>query len=183
MDDLYIKKIKKGDYQAYNYFIRQYQSVAMRTALAIVKNEADAKDIVQISFIKAYEALDSFENRSNFSSWLCRIVINNCFSYLKKQKTRYHHESSSGATFMGSTNNEAENHLEKQDQNRSLKEAMAVIPPNEALCLQLHYLEEYTIKEIIALTGFSEANIKVLLHRGRKHLHALLKPKQESKAS
>ncbi|NRA51112.1 MAG: sigma-70 family RNA polymerase sigma factor [Phaeodactylibacter sp.] len=169
MEELYIKRVLRGDLDAFSFLVRQHQSMALRTALSIVKNEADAKDVVQVSFLQAYESLHTFRLESRFSTWFYRIVVNKSLRQLKKKgvKTDYSDEFSGEVV----AHNEGVQALEEADLSRLLKEGLKQLPPKEALCVQFFYLEEYSLAEIVEVTGFSPSNVKVLLHRGRKHLY------------
>ena len=75
MDLHHARKVVQGDNEAFRYFIRKYKDLAYSVALSMVKNESDAEDITQDSFVKAYKSIDSFIG-SSFSSCLYRIVLN-----------------------------------------------------------------------------------------------------------
>lgn len=171
MDELYIKRVLNGELDAFGYLIRQYQTIAMRTAVSIVKNETDAKDIVQDSFISAYESLDTFRGDSNFSTWLSRIVINKSFRFIQKKDRQNNQVKQESGIDSPITYNEGLLSLNQQDLEDFLKKGLNLLAPKEALCLQLFYLEEYHLDEIIEITGFTKSNIKVLLFRGRKNLY------------
>ena len=86
MDDQYLQKVLSGDNQSFTYFIKMYQNGAYAVAISIVKSEDKAKDVVQESFIQAYNALSSFKSKSKFSTWLYRIVVNKSLRLLEKEK-------------------------------------------------------------------------------------------------
>jgi RNA polymerase sigma-70 factor (ECF subfamily) len=173
MDAIYVKKVLDGDVDAFRYFVMHHQQTAFGIALSMVKNESDAKDIVQNSFIQAFESLESFRQEAQFSSWLGRIVINNCLRFLEKRKTVIL-EPGEFENHQGIEYNEALRSLKKQELQNILKKALRRIPPKEALAVQLFYLEQMSVKEIEETTGFTHSHVKVLLHRGRKCLHAQL---------
>ncbi|MDZ7773477.1 MAG: sigma-70 family RNA polymerase sigma factor [Balneolaceae bacterium] len=75
-----------GDTDAFRFIIKQYQDEAYSLAISVVKDEFLAKDVAQNAFIKAYTKLDTFKWNSRFSTWLVRIVINEAFIQLRKQK-------------------------------------------------------------------------------------------------
>ncbi len=176
MDEIYIDKVLNGEQDAYGYLIRQHKTIAMRTAMSIVKNETEAKDIVQNSFIQAYESLRSFKGESKFSTWLCRIVVNKSFRFIQNKARKINFEQKQLIDNTPYVYNEGLLNLKRQDLNKLLKKGLKLLAPNEALCLQLFYLEEYHLDEIEKITNFSKSNIKVLLFRGRKNLyHHLIK--------
>ena len=75
-DEALVVAAKNGDGQAFEILVRRYRSKMLRVALRFTRNEADAEDIVQQSFQKAFVHLQQFEGHSTFSTWLTRIAIN-----------------------------------------------------------------------------------------------------------
>lgn len=73
--------------QAYEQLVRQYDRQVFRIAQHITQNREDAEDIVQDSFLKAYEKIDQFQGNSKFSTWLIRIAVNESLMRLRKRKT------------------------------------------------------------------------------------------------
>ncbi|MDY8136039.1 RNA polymerase sigma factor [Aquimarina sp. 2201CG5-10] len=167
MDDYYIDKVLNGDKQAFRYFVRQYKSIAYNLAMSIVKNTSNAEDVVQESFIKAFKGLRSFKKDAKFSSWFYRIVVNEAFMYLRKNKIEFTEINEETVRLTSDENKENQKWILVQKFMHSLN-------PKEALVLNLFYLEEKKITEIANITGWSISNIKVLLHRARKNLQKLL---------
>lgn len=173
MDDTCIKNVLNGDKEAFRKIITKYKDMAYSIAMSVVKNEFHSAEIVQVSFLIAYNKLDTFKGGSKFSTWLYRIVINESFKFIKKQKTEivdfvenlpdYTSESDSSIL-----------KLEEDEQKDLINEALGKIPSKESLVLRLFYLEENSIDEIRDLTGWSISNIKVLLHRARINLKSVL---------
>ena len=84
MESVYIKQILGGDLSKFTYFVEQYKHMAYTIAFRIVNNKEDAKDVVQDSFIRAYNSLSKFRNDSKFSTWFYKIVVNNSLTKIKK---------------------------------------------------------------------------------------------------
>ncbi|MFD0798413.1 RNA polymerase sigma factor [Maribacter chungangensis] len=176
MDTHYINEVLKGDTNAFGYFIRTYQNKAFGLAIAIVKREEEAKDIVQDSFITAYSSLENFRNDSKFSTWFYRIVVNKALQFIKKEKRKDEVvEEYSILENEKTALNNAIRQLEKQDLKKLIKRVFEKIPAKEALVLQLYYIDEHSILEIKQITVFTKTNIKVLLHRGRTNFYTILK--------
>ena len=173
MDDLYIRKVLDGQTEEFRYFIKQYKDLAFSVAFSVVKNEFTAAEVVQESFVKAFENLKSFKGESKFSTWLCRIVINESFKIHRKEKRNV------SETEIGSNTDFRENPaifdaLKETEQKYYINECLNRLPANESLVLRLFYLAENSIKEICEMTGWSESNTKVHMHRGRKNMQELL---------
>jgi len=173
-DKAHLAKVRSGDKDAFRYFIKTYQKMAFSIAISMVKNEFNANDVVQNSFIRAFKGLRTFRSDAKFSTWLYKIVVNEALKYLKKNK-----RSQEFITFMddpidySSTFNEAVSSFELMDKKMEIQKTLNLMKPKEALLLKLHYLHEESILEIEKITGFTNSNIKVLLHRARKSFLAL----------
>lgn len=173
MDDLYIRKVLNGETEEFRYFIKQYKDLAFSVAFSVVKNEFTAAEVVQESFVKAYESLKTFKGESKFSTWLCRIVINEAFKTTRREK-RSVPESGFVPANDYLENPVAFDELKETEQKFYINECLKRLQVNESLVLRLFYLGENSIKEICEMTGWSESNVKVHLHRGRKNMQELL---------
>ena len=69
-DQIYIERVLKGDTNAFSHLINKYKDMVFTLVIKIVKNQEDAEEVAQDSFIKAYQKLDSFKGQSKFSTWL-----------------------------------------------------------------------------------------------------------------
>lgn len=170
MDELYINKVLDGDIDAFRYFVHQYKDRAYNIAFSVLKNEFDARDAVQEAYIIAYRKLGKFRGKSKFSTWFIRIVINESLKHSKKAAVE--------REITGNANESADpgsvdiqDKLTRDQQKYYIDLAMKNIPSNEALALALFYMEEYSIEEIRELTGWTESNVKVILHRARKSMY------------
>ena len=83
-----IKRAKSGDYRAFDLLVLKYQSRLISTAFKFVKDVQIAEDIVQDSFIKAFNALESFREDSSFYTWIYRITVNTSKNFLVSKKRK-----------------------------------------------------------------------------------------------
>ncbi len=83
-----VKRAKSGDYQAFDLLVLKYQSRLISTAFKFVKDVQIAEDIVQDSFIKAFNALESFREDSSFYTWIYRITVNTSKNFLLSKKRK-----------------------------------------------------------------------------------------------
>jgi len=173
MDDINIQRILDGDSEAYRFLILKYRDMAYSIAMSVIKNEFDAEEILQVSFAKAFNNLDSFKRNSKFSTWLYRIVINESFKSLKKQKAEIIDFKETPPDFSIDILNPILK-LEEEDQKFYLNKALKQMPAKECLILRLFYLEENSIEEVREITGWSVSDIKVTLFRARIRLKQIL---------
>ncbi len=136
MDGLYIEKVLNGDIDAYKYFVRQYKDMAFLLAVSVLKSEFDAKDAVQEAFIIAFRKLRSFKGNSKFSTWFCRIVINEALKQLKKREQEpYKLQDISDVSVEDITQSLAS--IKEEQQKYFIDLALQNIPSKEALALNL----------------------------------------------
>jgi len=176
MDNLYIKKVLNGDTDAFRYFVTHYKDMAFTISMSVVKNEFTATEVVQESFVKAFQNLKSFKGRSKFSTWFYRIVINESIKTVSQKGYKYVDIENSSINHPHSEPL-AIDQLKEEEQKYYINEALNKLATNESLVLRLFYLNENHIDEICEMTGWTNSKVKVLLHRARKNFEAILKKK------
>jgi RNA polymerase sigma-70 factor (ECF subfamily) len=174
-DQLYIDKVISGDLSAYTYLVDKHKDMAFSVALRIVRNREDAEEIVQDAFVKAYQNIEAFRNKSKFSTWLYRIVFNAAISRTRKKSL----ESTDLDSFVidNYSTDEIKDNINKLDSSEQIKLVNKLIdklPPLEYTLINLYYKEECSIDEISEITGLTDSNVKVKLHRIRKKLYSEL---------
>lgn len=174
-DQNYIDKVLGGDTNAFSYLIEKYKNMAYTIAIKIVKNNEDAEEIAQDSFLKAYNKLNTFKGNSKFSTWLYTIVYRNAISKVRKKKII--------TTDIDDhvINNYQSDHdfpqieaIKNKEQEIYVKKIINKLPETDALLITLFYLNESKVDEIEEITGLTRTNIKVKLHRARKKLYSEL---------
>lgn len=169
-----IKKVLEGDKDAFRVIVKEYQDHAYTLAVSVVKDEFLARDVVQVSFIKAYKALSTFRENSKFSTWFYRIVINEAFNKQKKEKNITQLTDTISMNEDTSKLNSVFSKMEQDYQRYYINEVLSRLPGNYSLALRLFYLEEFNLKEISEITGWTDSNTRVMLHRARKEMKKLL---------
>ncbi len=175
-DNHYIRQTREGDMQAFGLLVQKHQRLAYTLALRMLKNPEEAQEAAQDAFVKVYQSLSGFEGKSKFTTWMYRVVYNECVGRLRK--TRRHEtwvedimeNPDEPADFLDGLEI-----LHRAERSALVKRGIEMLSPAEAAVLTLFYLEDQSIKEIAAVTGSSEPNVKVQLFRGRKHLEQNLK--------
>lgn len=171
-DQIYIEKVRAGDVSSFSYLVEKHKDMAYTVALKIVRNAEDAEEVAQDSFVKAFQQLNTFQGKSKFSTWLYTIVYRTAISKTRKKKLEvtnidgyvidnYTNESSSSQI----------NNLKYEEQQKYISEAIDKLPELDALLVTLFYINDNTLDEINAITGYSKTNIKVRLFRARKKIY------------
>lgn len=175
-DQYYIDKTMQGDTQAFGVLVERYQDFIFTVVLRMLKIREEAEEIAQDAFIKAFESLSSFRGESKFSSWLYSIAYRKALDRLRKNKkyvaTELIEEITEGN--LESIEN-ALGYLEDQERKQIIQECITQLPKAEAAIITFYYFEDQSVKEVAAITGLSEDNIKIKLYRSRKKLFTLLK--------
>ncbi len=166
-----IAKVLDGDTAIFAVLVNRYRNMAYTLSYNIILNREDAEEAAQDAFVKMYNALSAFAGQAKFSTWFYRIVVN---AALNKRKLRKLAVSVIDDTHEGEVPADPVpllKHLHTTEYKKILHKAMLALGESERICILLFYLEELTIAEVHAVTGLSQANIKILLFRGRKHLY------------
>lgn len=170
-DTHYIKLTRQGDMQAFGKLVQKHQRMVYTLALRMLKNPEEAQEAAQDTFVKVYQSLSGFEGKAKFTTWMYRVVYNECLGRLRKTKRHFtlvedilEHPDEPRDFADGLEI------LQREERSALVKKGIEMLTPGEAVVLTLFYLEDQAIKEIATITGSSEANIKVQLFRGRKHL-------------
>lgn len=165
-----IKDCRKGDQKAQLQVYNRYYKAMYNTALRIVHHSAEAEDIMQESFLSAFEKINSYKGEATFGAWLKRIVVNNSINAHKK-KSRYEE-----VNYKDYLQNEIEENkgITKEDtQNEKVKlvlQKMQELKENYRICLTLHLIEGYDYEEIGEILNISYANCRTTISRAKESL-------------
>ena len=157
-----VRKAQAGDKEAFVDLIESCKQGLYKTAVAMLRNDADAADAIQDAVLKSYENLRSLKKPQFFKTWITKILINQCNRMLKARgnvvpihehpELEYTGQDTSGKAFI-----ELLNKLEEQYR----------------IVLYLFYVEEFSIKEISAILDMNENTVKTRLSRGRGNFRKL----------
>lgn len=174
MTDANIQKVLNGDAEAFRFIINQHKDRAYALAMSVVKNEFTAKDVVQTAFVKAYTKLNMFKGDAKFSTWLHRIVINEAFKTQGNQPQNHSAIDEVNPAQLSPETNKIFSKMDADHQRYYINEALKNISAKYSLALRLFYLQEYSVNEVSEVTGWSNSNTKVILHRSRNKMKEVL---------
>ena len=153
-----ILKVQAGDVQAFPELVNRHENMVYSLAFRMVKPKEDTEEVAQDSFVKAFNSIKQFKGKSKFSTWLYRITYFTAINHLRKNKML---TSEIDMSSFVDDDKSALDYLNEEDQKKYIQEALQYLKPIERNLITLHYLEEFSTKEIIEITGLSMSNIKV----------------------
>lgn len=175
-DKYYIELVLQGNVNAFSFLVEKHKSFVYTIALRMLKNNEDAEELAQDTFVKAFNSLKEFKFESKFSTWIYRITYNGAISRLRKKQIEIADienenilESEVISTYS------AINELKKNEQKKYVNLAINQLKEEDAILITLYYLYENTIEEISEITQLTITNVKVKIHRARKKFYDELK--------
>jgi RNA polymerase sigma-70 factor (ECF subfamily) len=181
---------RNGDVKAFEALVRRHMPRVRRQALHLLKEEADANDAAQETFVRAHRALESFRGDSLFSTWLTRIATNAALMRLRAKKRRSeqsiddllptfvedgHHTQAIGPF------RQAQGPDERLAQRQSVQLALSQLPENYREVLILRCIEELDTKETAKILEISVTAVKLRLHRAHQALRTILSVELEAR--
>lgn len=170
-DQHYINKVKEGDTNSFAILVDNYKDMVFSLALKIMRNREEAEEVSQDTFIKAFRSLHSFKGDSKFSTWLYKITYNNCMDRTKRISRSYNAQTIDTVVENKIESSESIlDSIERKERAKLIEQCLEELPEEERLILWMFYYQELNLKEIIDVTSYTQANLKVKLHRARKKL-------------
>ncbi|SFN77389.1 RNA polymerase sigma factor [Salegentibacter flavus] len=170
-----VSRCREGDQRAQMEIYDRYYKAMYNTSLRIVKDTAEAEDLMQEAFLKAFTKIDSFKGTASFGAWLKKIVVNlSINSFNRKSKyteLSYNDElkneldESEGIDLEESANNE---------KVKRIMRALSSLKENYRIALSLHLIEGYDYDEICEILNISYANCRTTISRAKESLRKKL---------
>ncbi|MBP5364308.1 MAG: sigma-70 family RNA polymerase sigma factor [Bacteroidales bacterium] len=167
---------RKAAAAEYAFFVRRYSSSVLDFVARMVGNRADAEELAQNVFVKAYKAVAQFEGRSSFLTWLIRIAYNESINHLRRRKVRWIDIDEALIADSGESDDELSTGSEERI--RLLESALDDLPPDERMLVHLYYYDDKPLQEIAYIVDAEPNALAVRLHRIRKKLLIMIKNKE-----
>lgn len=180
-----IRKVLDGDKSAFTFIQNKYKSRIKSLVRRMIKDPDDVDDLTQEAFIKAYNALDTFQFAYNFSAWIYRIASNSCIDFLRKKRfnTISINQSIGGEDdlYIDIPSNDMTPDVKmiSKERKKILNKAINELPENYRVIIQLRHHEEMDYKEIADKLDIPLGTVKAHLFRARKLLYDALIDKKE----
>ncbi|NOX67202.1 MAG: sigma-70 family RNA polymerase sigma factor [Chlorobi bacterium] len=169
-----IESVLKGNHGDFALLIDIYKDRAFTLLKKMLKNEMDAEEALQDSFLKAFNSLSSFRNDAKFSTWFYRIVYNTALSIIASKKRKIQMEMSSVEDHFDLGDFDDRIYASSENSTDYLLKIVDRLPVRNALVIILYYIDNLSLNEISNILNISLVNAKVLLHRSRNELRELI---------
>ncbi len=169
-----IDSINRGNFSDYSLIVNRYKDRAFSLLKRLLKNEFDAEEALQDSFLKAFNSLKDFRKDSQFSTWFYKIVYNTGLTVISSKRRKIEHEMSSIDDEFDLGSCDEEIYSRSENVREYVLKMVDKLPVRGALVVILFYLDGMSLSEISQVMGTSLVNTKVLLHRSRNALKDLL---------
>ena len=161
-----IAQCKKGQQKAQMQLYKLYYHAMFNSSLRLVKSKADAEDIMQDSFLHAFNKIQQYTEEGSFGGWLKRIVINNSLDFINKQKIHYNFQENMEIIETANDDDAFDVEIKLKDVKMALKN----INDNYRIIISLYLFEGYDHEEICAILNISYNLSRTRYSRARKKL-------------
>ncbi|MDD3884905.1 MAG: RNA polymerase sigma factor RpoE [Gallionella sp.] len=188
VDQLLVERVQRGDKQAFNLLVTKYQRKLGRLISRFIRDPAEAEDVTQDAFIKAYRALPGFRGESAFYTWLYRIGINTAKNYLLASKRRAptstpfdieDAESFEDATLLHEVST-PENELMSKQVVDVVQSSLQQLPEDLRSALTLREIEGLSYEEIASVMNCPIGTVRSRIFRAREAVAENLRPLLET---
>lgn len=170
------EKFRAGERAAFDQLVRRHQQGVWRMVRRYVRRDADAADVTQLVFVRAFKGLSSFRGAASVRSWLYRIAINCSLSWIRDHRREEPTEIAEDALTEAPV---APGRLAAGEDHARLRSAIAQLPPKQKLVLELRVFDDLSFKEVAELADCSENTAKVNFHYAVKKLRDILGGSQD----
>lgn len=155
---------EKTQRQAFGQLVNLYSERLYRQIRRIVLTHDDANDVLQNTFIKAWQGLSAFEGRSQLSSWLYRIAMNESVDFLRKKRQQMSIEDANEDGLTVASRLMADEFFDGDEVAAQLQQAISELPEVQRRVFQMKYFDEMKYSEISEILGTSEGALKASYH-------------------
>jgi len=182
-DQLLVERVQKGDKRAFDLLVGKYQHKIVSLISRYVSDHAEAQDVAQEAFIKAYRAIGRFRGESAFYTWMYRIAINTAKNYLVSQSRRPPSsdiDAQDAEQFQVETRlkdrGSPEHELLKEEIERTIHEAIAELPEDLRVAIALREMEGMSYEDIATTMDCPIGTVRSRIFRAREAIDGRLRP-------
>jgi RNA polymerase sigma-70 factor (ECF subfamily) len=175
-----VERARHGDHEAFRVLVERHQGRVQALALRILRDREAARDATQDAFLKAYAALDRFEGRAKFGTWMYRLAYNHCLDLKRKDRSSQQAPWEDELGAVGETPTHAAPPpspgvaAERRELREQLAEAVAGLGDEARETLLLREIEGLSYGQIAELLDIPEGTVMSRLHHARRRLREAL---------
>ncbi|GJM26108.1 MAG: RNA polymerase sigma factor [Phycisphaerae bacterium] len=185
-DAVLVRRVQAGEVHAFNELVTKYQDRVFNTCWRICGDHADAGELTQDVFMKAFQAIGRFHGKSAFYTWVFRIAVNQSLSWKRKQANRKTvsldaslsdrdgSENTLRNSLASETTDDPATHVVATESQRLVTDALAQLDPDQQAVLVLRDIEGMDYQNIADILEVAVGTVKSRIYRGRMSLRALL---------
>lgn len=185
-DDVLVKKAIGGNEKAYKKLVDKYERALFFHILKMIKDREQVEDLVQETFVKAFDNLNTYSTNYAFSTWLYRIATNHTIDYLRKKKLKTLSidepmKTKDGEMEMQLPDESAvtDRNIIRKQRQKIVRNAIDNLPEKYRKVIELRHMEEKSYKEISDILDLPLGTVKAHIFRAREMLYKALKDKKE----
>jgi RNA polymerase sigma-70 factor, ECF subfamily len=174
------REIRRGDPEAFGELVRRYQTRVFGLVLMMVRDAADAEEVTQEAFVRAYTHLERYDEHRPFYPWLATIAVRLAQNWLRAhQRTTRREGTPLGSAEEPATADGTLETLIRDERSRLIWRAVAALPSAERTAVMLYYRDGMPVGDIARALGVTSGTIKTLLFRARRHLRGRLQARAD----
>lgn len=167
----WLTQSRAGDHDAYKKLVNAHRDAVFRAAFHVLKNEEETLDVVQESFLKAYQALSKFEGKASFRTWVRRIAVNRSLNRLRDTKKHRAVAALPEGDFVADVRAKTpQQAAERAELKLLVRQEIDNLPPKHSIALKLHDIEGLSYDEIAKLTDSKPGTVMSRIHYARQKL-------------
>ncbi len=173
-----VRRARRGDSDAFAQLVRSIQRPVYGICLRLLRSDAEAAEVAQEAFLRAYQNLHRYDEGRPFDLWVMAIARNLCLDLLRRRSRMSTEDVSEHANVLPSSEASLEQTAIDKQEKKSLEEAMATLSADDREVLALYYVQRRTTKEIAEVMDVAPGTIMARLFRAREKLRKVMQAKQ-----
>ena len=178
-----VQRVQQGDRRAFDQLVQRYQHKVLKLVMRYVRNHAEAEDVAQEAFLKAYRAIQSFRGDSAFYTWIYRIAVNPAKNYIASRGRRVSESKvdiedaeriDGGEALKDADNPEGE--LARDELKKVIDKAIADLPQDLRSAVTLREFDGLSYEEIAEIMDCPVGTVRSRIFRAREAIDARLRP-------
>ncbi len=182
LDEEIVRRVLSGERELFELLVRRHNQRLFRAARSILLDDHDAEEALQVSYVRAWSKLSTFDGRARFATWLTAIVLRTAAEAARARGSRQVRQDGPFEERFGPVGPEADPgaELEGRELVRGLAESIAALPEGYRLVFVLRAIQGLSTREVALDLGLTTATVRVRLLRARGRLQADLLRRAES---